>query len=108
MHELDRKGFKKEAKDKEEFSEDYNTSQGSAMLSRFDDTVVMDEDIILTSRRSKQRDVLVKQLSKCADMNNRGFNFAKSPYFNRYLTTLNAASYGMSATMGEKSGLGTL
>ena len=52
LHELDQVQFAKEVGTKEAFSEDYNTSQGSAMLSRFDDTTVLDDDVVLTSRRS--------------------------------------------------------
>ena len=81
LHELDRKQFQKEVGTKEYFSEDYNSSQGSAMLSRFDDTTIMDDDIILTSRRSFQRQILVKMLTKYPDLSNSGFNFAASPYF---------------------------
>jgi len=38
------------------------------MLSRFDDTEIASEDVILTARRSHQREILVQQLSQFADL----------------------------------------
>ena len=67
-------------------SDEYNTSQGSAMLSRFDDTVIEKEDVVLTARRSKQTEILVKQLSRCSDL--AQFDFHASPYFSKYMLSL--------------------
>ena len=58
------------------------------MLSRFDDTQMMEHDIILTSRRSRMREVLVKQLKASPELIRAGFNFADSPYFQNYTNTL--------------------
>ena len=62
LHDINKASFVKEQGNKELFS-DYNSSQGSAMLSRFDDTEILDEDVVLTARRSFQREILVKQLA---------------------------------------------
>ena len=35
------------------------------MLSRFDDDEIVDEDVVLTSRRSYQREILVSHLARC-------------------------------------------
>ena len=76
-------------------SDDYNTSQGSAMLSIFDDNEVEQEDVILTARRSMMREILIRQLSKCADL--AGFDFYGSDYFSKYQTSLQTqGNYGLS------------
>ena len=59
LHNIDNESFEREQGSKEMFS-DFNSSQGSAMLSRFDDTEIMEEDVILTSKRSYQRELLIK------------------------------------------------
>ena len=58
------------------------------MLSRFDDTQVMEQDVILTTRRSNMREVFAKQLARSPDLIRAGFNFAGSPYFQKYTNTL--------------------
>ena len=61
LHDINIEAFDRDQGSKEMFS-DFNSSQGSAMLSRFDDTEIMDNDVILTSKRSYQRELLIKQL----------------------------------------------
>ena len=39
------------------------------MLSRFDDSEILEEDVILTSKKSNQREILVKQLIKSEALN---------------------------------------
>ena len=48
----------------------------------------MESDIFLTARRSRMREALVKQLRQSEDLNRQGFNFAASPYFQKYTNTL--------------------
>ena len=57
-----------------------NSDAHSAMLSRFDGTVIMEDDVILTSRRSYMREVLVRQLKRSHAVNSAGFDCAASPY----------------------------
>ena len=62
------------------------------MLSRFDDTTVLDDDLILTSRRSYQRQILVKLLYRHPELSNQGFDFSKSLYFTNYMNRQTAES----------------
>ena len=87
MHPVNIPEFQREQRNRDTYTEDYNSSQGSAMLSRFDDTEIIAEDVILTARRSLQREILVAQLGRWSDLAN--FDFHKSPYFSRYMLYLN-------------------
>ena len=60
LHEVNRASFKSEQRGRQDSSDDYNTSQGSAMLSRFDEDEVEDSDVILTARRSQMREILIQ------------------------------------------------
>ena len=87
MHPVNILEFQREQRNRDTYTEDYNSSQGSAMLSRFDDTEIIAEDVILTARRSLQREILVAQLGRWSDL--ADFDFHKSPYFSRYMLYLN-------------------
>ena len=63
LHDIDLADFNEKAGGRDDFS-DMTSDNGSCMLSRFDESEIHEEDIILTSRRSYQREVLVKQLAK--------------------------------------------
>lgn len=63
LHDIDLADFNAKTGGRDDFS-DMNSDNGSCMLSRFDESEIHEEDIILTSRRSYQREVLVKQLAK--------------------------------------------
>ena len=43
------------------------------MLSRFDESEIHEEDVILTARRSLMREILVKQLAQSHDLITAGF-----------------------------------
>ena len=62
LNDIDVEAFEEEAGDRDKFLEESESDAGSAMLSRFDNTEILDEDVVLTSRRSNQREILVKQL----------------------------------------------
>ena len=87
LHPVNILEFQREQRNRDTYTEDYNSSQGSAMLSRFDDTEIVAEDVILTARRSLQREILVAQLGRWSDLAN--FDFHNSPYFSRYILHLN-------------------
>ena len=58
------------------------------MLSRFDDTEIMEQDVILTSKRSYQRELLIKQLIQSEELGSAGFDFENSAYFRKYITMM--------------------
>ena len=66
------------------FTTDYNSSQGSAMLSRFDDSQIMEQDVILTTKRSLMKEILIRMLCTSDEMTSTGFDFHSSPFFARY------------------------
>ena len=59
LNDIDLVDFNSKAGGKDDFS-DMTSDNGSCMLSRFDESEIHEEDIILTSRRSYQREILVK------------------------------------------------
>ena len=58
------------------------------MLSRFDDTTVIESDVILTTKRSYQKEILVRQLVKSAALAKARFDFRASPYFSNFSAAL--------------------
>ena len=64
LNDIDKEAFLEEVGGRDKFSDFTSSDGGSAMLSRFDDTEIMEEDIVLTTRRSYHREILVRQLSK--------------------------------------------
>ena len=51
LTDIDKDGFV-EAQGRRDLFSDFDSENGSAMLSRFDDTEIVESDVILTTRRS--------------------------------------------------------
>lgn len=87
LHDVDKENFDTETggtqeAQRDDVSEASSCGDGaSIMLSRFDNTQVMESDIILTTRRSNMREVLVKQLKNSPELIASNFHFAGSTYF---------------------------
>ncbi len=59
----------------------------SAMTSRFDDTVIKDTDVILTTKASDQVRILLSQLVNSTAFTDAQFDMSNSVYFNKYYDT---------------------
>ena len=59
----------------------------SAMTSRFDDTVIKDSDVILTTKQSDQVRILLSQLVNSTAFTDAQFDMGESAYFNKYYDT---------------------
>ena len=57
----------------------------SMMASRFDDTVIQESDIILTTKQSDQVRVLLSQLVNSTNFTEAQFDMTASTYFNKHL-----------------------
>jgi len=60
MNDLDLETFNRDFREKRETLSDLNSSSASVMLSIFDDSEVLESDVILTTRQSSQKACLVK------------------------------------------------
>ena len=90
LHDVDKENFDSETGGSQAENRDVSdvssvgsgaSGAASVMLSRFDNTQVMESDLILTTRRSNMREVLVKQLKNSPELIATNFNFAASTYF---------------------------
>ena len=60
MNDLDLETFNRDFREKRETLSDLNSSSASVMLSIFDDSQVLESDVVLTTRQSSQNACLVK------------------------------------------------
>ena len=56
----------------------------SAMASRFDETVIQDTDVILTTKGGEQVRILLSQLVNSTNFTNLQFDMSNSTYFNKH------------------------
>ena len=54
------------------------------MASRFDETVIQDTDVILTTKASEQVRILLGQLVNSTNFTAANFNMGTSTYFNKH------------------------
>ena len=54
------------------------------MTSRFEDTVIQDTDVILTTKASDQVRILICQLVNSSSFTECNFDMGQSVYFNKY------------------------
>ena len=72
------------------------------MLSRFDDTTVQQEDVILTTKRSYMKEILIRQLSESDDLNN--FDFLGSAFFSKFSSSLSTGGMAhVSASLDDRT-----
>ena len=63
----------------------FSHAEASAMTSRFEDTVIRETDVILTTKASDQVRILIQQLVNTAlFMETADFDIGQSVYFNKY------------------------
>ena len=60
MNDLDLETFNRDFRENGETLSDLNSSSASVMLSIFDDSQVLESDVVLTTRQSSQKACLVK------------------------------------------------
>lgn len=71
------------------------------MLSRFDESEIFEEDVILTTRRSYQREILVRQLFRSRALNTANYAFEENMYFQKYVTMLRTAKNNQQAMLSN-------
>ena len=62
----------------------FSNAGTSAMASRFDETVIQDTDVILTTKGGEQVRILLSQLVNADNFCNTQFDMSSSTYFNKH------------------------
>ena len=84
LNELDIEGFTQEMSSQNRHYSGFSNVGTSAMASRFDETVIQDTDVVLTTKASEQVRILLGQLVNSTNFTDVQFDMSNSTYFNKH------------------------
>ena len=84
LNQLDIEAFNENMSKQNSHYSGFSNVGSSAMASRFDETVIQDTDVILTTKASEQVRILLGQLVNSTNFTAANFNMGTSTYFNKH------------------------
>ena len=84
LNELNIESFTDEMNSTNKHYSGFSNVGSSAMTTRFDETVIQDTDVILTTKGSEQVRILLSQLINSTKFTNAQFDMGNSTYFNKH------------------------
>lgn len=84
LNQLDIESFTSDMSRSQNHYSGFSNVGSSAMASRFDETVIQDTDVILTTKASEQVKILLSQLVNSTNFTSAQFDMSTSTYFNKH------------------------